>query len=200
MALKWVKIKKSYNGKHGTFLKGQTLNLPSTLISKLPKGTCQKTCAPWDANKDPNIEKIASAQAKADKAFEALEVFQDALDESIRDTKAAVEKVEATSTDITKYKANIETKKKKTEELQKKLNKSKNKKNDQKTITGLLKNIEKLETLSELLALRIEAEKAGVAFHTALASYRRALVEQEEVLVDTAKAELEIVKKKGKKK
>lgn len=66
----WVKIKETYIGPAGTFLKDGPYDLPKSVIKRLPKGSYKKTCAPWDRLKKKVTKKKVTKKKKATKKKE----------------------------------------------------------------------------------------------------------------------------------
>lgn len=78
----WIFMLDTYAGGIGTFPKGHKLDLPPDIIERIPKDCYEKTCAPWDEQKDTKKIKLTQAEAKAKEAQIWAGLLQDKADEA----------------------------------------------------------------------------------------------------------------------
>lgn len=61
----WIRMRDTYSGSAGLFLKDMRYDVPDDLLKLLPKGSYEKTCAPWDDHVDKQAVELTAAQNKA---------------------------------------------------------------------------------------------------------------------------------------
>lgn len=72
----WIKMKGTYAGNAGQFLKGMQYDVPDDLLKLLPKGSYEETCAPWDKHVDKQAIELTTAQNKVNDLQVRAERFQ----------------------------------------------------------------------------------------------------------------------------
>jgi len=191
----WIEFIKTYSGPLGVFQKGlRTCYVPDETIKKLPKGCYKTTCAPWDDLKDPNLEKIAAAQANVDNAARNLEALLAALVKTTGMFQEALQMAELNTKVAVDTEKQNEAATKEAERLEKLISKGEAKKADKETLGNLLKKIERFKVDIEILPLRAQVDNAHVAHCEALVILQGVLAERAKADLQAAQDELDKLK------
>lgn len=82
----WIKMVTDQIKAGGIYLRGQTLDLPESIIKQLDDGSYEPTIAPWDANVPPEQLRLRAAEA----SYKTIKGRAEQLEKQINSTKKAL--------------------------------------------------------------------------------------------------------------
>lgn len=86
----WIKMSMDQIKAGGIYLKGQTLDLPESIIEQFDEGSYEQTTAPWDKNVPPEQLRLRAAEA----SYKAIKGRADQLQLQIESTKKTLSDLE----------------------------------------------------------------------------------------------------------
>ncbi len=104
----FIKMKDTYQGSVGLFIKDQRYDVPMDIIKLLPKGSFEECKAPWDEHVDEEAVQIAEADAEAKKARLFADKLQTETEQARGKIKQLGSVIKSNQAEIKKAKAEAE--------------------------------------------------------------------------------------------